>query len=420
MRFLAHSKKDRELMLNSIGVDRASSLYNDVPDEVNSIFNLPNGIVEHKIHSYFKELSSKNIDASMVSFFLGGGCYRHHIPASVDHIIQRAEFLTSYTPYQPEISQGTLTTIFEFQSLICELTSMDVSNASLYDGATALAEAALMSARINKKNKVYIANKLNPDYHNVLRSYIGNENIILNNIDNEISAIIVQLPDYYGSITDINYYRELCDKHDALLIVVNTEILAFGMIEAPFAADIVVGEAQSLGVGMNFGGPHLGYFTCKKEYLRQMPGRICGMTTDKDGNRGFVLTLNAREQHIRRSKATSNICSNQGLNMVAFTIHLSLLGKYGLKKLARLNHYRSVILYNKLKQINNIKILNDSFFNEFVIELPITAKSFLDQMLKNNIMAGIEVDKNKVLVTVTELNSEESLDNYAEHINRIL
>lgn len=421
MRFLAHSNKDRDEMLSAIGVKTIDDLYSDVPNNIKSSFNLPDGLVEHKVFDFFKSLSNKNISASDVDFFLGGGCYRHHIPASVDHIIQRAEFLTSYTPYQPEISQGTLACIFEYQSLICELTGMDVSNASLYDGATALVEAVLMSKRIKKKDRVLIANKINPDYLNVLESYIGKVNISLDKDDlDNISAIILQTPDFYGSPAIIDEYKKICSEIGALLIVVNTEILAFGLIKPPKEADIVVGDAQSLGVGMNFGGPHLGYFACKKQYLRQIPGRICGLTKDKDGQDGFVLTLNAREQHIRRAKATSNICSNQGLNMVAFTIHLALLGKSGFTKLAKLNHYRAQLLFKKLSSIKNINVINKSFFNEFVIELPCKASIFLDKMLEKNIMAGIEVSDNSVLVTVTELNNIDSIDNYVNNIKEIL
>jgi len=408
-------------MLSAIGVKSIDDLYSDVPNNINSNFNLPDGLVEHKVFDFFKSLSDKNISASDVDFFIGGGCYRHHIPASVDHIIQRAEFLTSYTPYQPEISQGTLTCIFEYQSLICELTGMDVSNASLYDGATALVEAVLMSKRIKKKDRVFIANNINPDYLNVLESYIGKENISLDKDDlDNISAIILQTPDFYGSPAIIDEYKKICSETGALLIIVNTEILAFGLIKPPKEADIVVGDAQSLGVGMNFGGPHLGYFACKKQYLRQIPGRICGLTKDKDGKDGFVLTLNAREQHIRRAKATSNICSNQGLNMVAFTIHLALLGKSGFTKLAKLNHYRAQLLFKKLSSIKNINVINKSFFNEFVIELPCKASIFLDKMLEKNIMAGIEVSDNSVLVTVTELNNIDSIDNYVNNIKEIL
>lgn len=422
MRYLPLANKDRKKMLDFIGVKDVYDLYTDIPkDAFAKEFNLPDNLTEQEVIKYFTKLSNKNTPAGETSFFLGGGCYRHFIPSAVDHIIQRAEFLTSYTPYQPEISQGTLAVIFEYQSLICSLTGMDIANASLYDGATAVVEAVLMAKRINKKkHNIVIANELNPDYERVLKTYLENEKVFHDLDTDDVAAIIVQSPDFTGTPHSLAEYRKICDEKGALLIVVNSEIVSYGLLPAPVEADIVVGEAQSLGVSMNYGGPHLGYFACKEKYVRQIPGRICGLTTDAEGKEGYVLTLNAREQHIRRQKATSNICSNQGLNMVAFTIHLALLGRNGLKKLAKLNHYKAKTLRDKLAATGKVKLVNDKFFNEFVIEVPVNADEFLKKMLAENVMAGIKVSDNQVLVTATELNSNEDFDNYANALNKIL
>ncbi len=421
MRYLALNAADRKKMLETVGVSGQEDLFIDVPNEAkNGKFNLPNGLTEQEVYKYFRELANKNTSADKVSFFLGGGCYRHYIPASVDHIIQRAEFLTSYTPYQPEISQGTLTVIFEFQSIICTITGMPVANASMYDGATALVEAVQMSQRVHKKRqKFHIANELNPEYGNVLKSYFESESFS-DELNEELSAIIVQLPDYHGQIAQLEKYRKICDETSAHLIVVNSEIVAFGLLPAPVQADIVVGDAQSIGVGLNFGGPHLGYFACQEKFVRQMPGRICGLTKDSMGKQSFVLTLNAREQHIRRHKATSNICSNQGLNAVAFTIHMSLLGKNGFKHLAKLNHNKAVKLYKALSNIAACKIEQQNFFNEFCYETALPAQQLLDNLLEQDIMGGIAVAPHKILVNVTELNSAEDIAKYATALEGIL
>jgi glycine dehydrogenase subunit 1 len=423
VRYLPLTEESRNDMLSTIGVDKVSDLYKDIPKEDFCKFDLPKGKTEQEVVEYFKELSDKNVDGSKVASFLGGGCYRHFIPSSVDAIITRAEFLTSYTPYQPEISQGTLVTIFEFQTYICELTGMDVANASMYDGATSLVEAVLMAGRIQKKkNKYVIGNALNPDYERVLRTYLDKGEILEEGVDaicDETNAVIVSYPDFRGEVADLDEYRKICDEKGALLIVLNCEIVSLGLLQAPRQADIFVGEGQSLGVGLNYGGPHLGIFACKEKYTRQMPGRICGETTDVDGKRGFVLTLNAREQHIRRSKATSNICSNQGLNVVAFTVHLSLLGKNGLEKLAKLNHYKTKQLALKLSGVKGIKVLNETYFNEFVIDLE-NSDGFLEFMKKAQVFAGVKIDDNRVLVAVTELNSNEDLDLYIRKAKEFL
>lgn len=428
MRYLALTQNDRQEMMKSIGISSVNELYDAVNDNIllkKPIENLANHQGEIEVESYLKKLATKNRDASQGSFFLGAGCYFHHVPASVDHIIQRSEFLTSYTPYQPEISQGTLATIFQFQSIIALLTGMEVANASMYDGATSLAEAALMALRIKRKqNKIHVFGNLNPDYRQVLNTFgeLADAQIIdgIADLNEESACVIVQYPDFFGNIEDLSAIKKQCEEKGALLIVCVTEILALGLLEAPKVADIVVGEASSIGVGMNFGGPHLGFFACSKANVRQMPGRLCGLTTDADGKDGYVLTLNAREQHIRRDKATSNICSNQGLCATAFTIHMSLLGENGFKKLALINHERACLLADELSQIKGVKLLNKSFFNEFTIELNKDAKEVNKKLLEKNIIGGLVVENNKMVLAATELTSKDDIKNLAKALREIL
>ncbi len=426
MRYLALTKQDRESMLKTIGVTSVDDLYDAVPEEAllkKSIDNLPDHLGEIEVENFLKNLSEKNRNTGQGPFFLGAGAYNHHIPAAVDHIIQRSEFLTSYTPYQPEISQGTLATIFQFQSIIALLTGMEVANASMYDGATSLSESVLMALRIKKdRKKISIQNNLHPDYRNVLTTYaeLAEAVIVDNKLDNETAAVIVSYPDFHGNISDLNEIRKKCDEVGALMIVCITEILSLGLLEAPAVADIVIGEASSLGVGLNFGGPHLGFFACKKENLRQMPGRICGDTTDEDGKAGYVLTLNAREQHIRREKATSNICSNQGLCATAFTIHVSLLGENGFKQLALINHKNASDLADALAKVKNVKVENETFFNEFTISLNKDAKLVNQKLLENNIIGGYALDGNRMLITATELTSDSDIKELVQALNKIL
>jgi glycine dehydrogenase subunit 1 len=424
MRYLALTSKDRKEMLTAIGVNSVDELYDAVPNQFllkKSIANLPNHQGEIEVEKIMQELAKKNRPASSGPFFLGVGCYKHHIPSAVDHLIQRSEFLTSYTPYQPEISQGTLGVIFQFQSIISLLTGMQVANASMYDGATSLAESCLMSLRI-KSGKKNIAkfNEIHPDYLDVCKTFLDlNSAKLVNEIDESCAGVIVQYPDFYGNICNLDAVRKKCDEAGALMIVVVSEILSLGLLQAPSQADIVVGEASSLGVGLNFGGPLLGFFACKKEFVRQMPGRICGATLDADNKPGYVLTLNAREQHIRRDKATSNICSNQGLCATAFTIHTSLLGEIGYKKLALINHKKACDAYEILSKIKGVKILNENFFNEFTIEFSKNAHEINQKLLAKNIIGGYCVD-NKMILAFTELTSEEDIKNLAKNLSEIL
>jgi glycine dehydrogenase subunit 1 len=426
MRYLALTENDRKEMLKAIGVSSVDALYNAVPAQFllkKPIENLPNHQGEIEVEATLKSLAKKNRSAGEGPFFLGAGCYRHHIPASVDHIIQRSEFLTSYTPYQPEISQGTLGVIFQFQSIIALLTGMEIANASMYDGATALAEGCLMALRIKAGRKnIALAGNMHPDYVKVTKTYLDlNEAKFVDtaNIDENCAAVVVQYPDFHGNVAKLDEIRAKANAAGALMIVVVNEILALGLLEAPKQADIVVGEASSLGVGLNFGGPLLGFFACKKEFVRQMPGRICGLTVDADGKPGYVLTLNAREQHIRREKATSNICSNQGLCATAFTIHASLLGEIGFKKLALINHKKACEFAEMLSAVKGVLIVNESFFNEFTIEIGKDAKEVNKKLLAKNIIGGC-ADGTKMIVAVSELTSLEDMKIFASELANIL
>lgn len=419
MRYLPLTSQDREEIFAILGVDDINALYKAVPPHAlqSALFDLPLHQGEIEVERALSRMAEKNRPASAGPFFLGAGCYYHHIPATVDHVIQRSEFLTSYTPYQPEISQGTLTAIFEFQTMIAALTGMDIANASMYDGATSVAEAALMALRVTKRNHIHITGKLHPQYKEVLQTYVGNfSNVSIKTgpLDENAACVIVQTPDFLGRPHDFAKLREQCDATGALLIVAVTEILSLGLLPAPKEADIVAGEAQSIGVPMSFGGPHLGFFACKEKYLRQMPGRLCGETVDKQGKRSFVLTLNTREQHIRREKATSNICTNQGLFALAFTIHLALLGEIGFKKLARLNHQKACKLADILSAIPGVSVINKHFFNEFTLQLPCDSFALVKDLATKNIIAGLPLEENRLLVAATEMTTDEDMAIFAE------
>ncbi len=416
MRYLPLTAKDRADMLAAIGVAHVDALYSAVPASVTRdglIDGLPLHQGEIEVERALARMAEKNHPAARGPFFLGAGCYYHHIPATVDHIVQRSEFLTSYTPYQPEISQGTLMAIFEYQTMIANLTGMDVANASMYDGATATAEAALMAKRVTGRAHIHIYGELHPQYREVINTYVRNyEGVQVKDSapDAEAACVIVQTPDFLGRPQQLEELRKACSESGALLVVVITEILSLGLLQPPVEADIVVGEAQSIGVPMSFGGPHLGFFACRKDYIRQMPGRLCGETVDKDGRRAYVLTLNTREQHIRREKATSNICTNQGLFALAFTIHMSLLGEHGFTRLARLNHEKACELADRLAQVKGVKVANDVFFNEFVIELPVSASETVKVLAKQGIIAGYVLEGGRLLVAATELTTKDDMD----------
>ncbi len=424
MRYLPLTPKDRADMLKAAGVKSVDDFYSMVPAaaKLKGTIDLPAHQGEIEVERALSAMAAKNHPAGSGPFFLGAGCYNHHIPATVDHIVQRSEFLTAYTPYQPEISQGTLIGIFEYQTIIANLTGMDIANASMYDGATGTAEAALMARRITKRPNVHIHGALHPQYKEVIETYTSSYEdfeIKADAPDEQAACVIVQTPDFHGEVQQLADLRKQCTEKGALLVVVVNEILSLGLLPPPVEADIVCGEAQSIGVPMSFGGPHLGFFACKKEYLRQMPGRLCGQTVDKDGKRSYVLTLVAREQHIRREKATSNICTNQGLFALSFTIHMSLLGEHGFTRLARLNHERACTVFDRLSKVKKLKLVNKTFFNEFVVELPVSASEAVKKLAKQGIIAGYPLDGGKLLVAATELTTEADIEALANALEQV-
>ena len=424
MRYLPQTKKSREDMLAAIGVKSVDELFRDVPQAafIDGKAKIADHMGELEIERLLAGYANQNHAANAGPFFLGAGCYNHHIPASVDYIIQRSEFLTAYTPYQPEIAQGTLQVIFEYQTFIAQLTGQDIANASMYDGATGAAEAALMAMRVTKRDKVVLGNTLHPHYRDVVATYINNQqgaSLADGKPDAQTACVIIQTPDFHGTPHNLADWRKMCDETGAMLVVVVNEILSLGLLPAPVEADIVCGEAQSVGVAMSYGGPHLGFFATKEKYLRQMPGRLCGMTVDADGKRGFVLTLNTREQHIRREKATSNICTNQGLMALAFTVHMALLGEGGFKQLSVLNHERACDLADALAKAG-LKVENQNFFNEFVIDLGKPAQAVVDQLATQGIIAGLALSGNKLLVAATEMTTDEHITVFTKALKEVL
>jgi len=440
MRFLPHTDTDRSKMLKSMDMNAMSDLFADIPSEFHlqqGSLNLSDALSEAAIVRKFTKASEKNRHAGNTRCFLGGGTYHHFVPAVVDYVISRGEFLTAYTPYQPEISQGTLQALFEFQTMIARLTGMDVSNASMYEAATSTAEAALMARRVTRKSRVVMSGSVNPRYRSVTQNYLSRldgeyvevamggfgtdlDNIIAA-IDGKTACVIVQYPDFYGSVYDLVQLREACDAAKCLMVVAFSDATAFALIESPGAmgADIAVGSGQSLGIPMGFGGPHLGLFTCKQKYVRQMPGRVCGMTKDADDKRGFVLTLSTREQHIRREKATSNICSNQGLMCTAAATYMTLMGDEGLKTVAQ----RSAAALHKLVSSLPATVIaaKGAHFHETVLSFASHDKRdlFLKVARERDIFAGIPLEKldkdmpsNHLLVTTTEMIEEADIQDY--------
>ncbi|MDP3407170.1 aminomethyl-transferring glycine dehydrogenase subunit GcvPA [Bosea sp. (in: a-proteobacteria)] len=433
MRYLPLTDTDREDMLARIGVADVDALFSDVPADklLKAPVDLPRARGELEVERIMAKMSARNVAASSVPFFVGAGAYKHHVPATVDHLIQRSEFLTSYTPYQPEIAQGTLQYLFEFQTQVAALTGMDVANASMYDGSTGTGEAVLMAHRVTKRKKAVLSGGLHPHYADVVRtlSEMASDTVvslppdvtagedILAQIDDETSCVVVQNPDVFGNLRDLKPIAAKAHAHGALLIAVFTEVVSLGAIEPPGAqdADIVVGEGQSIGNALNFGGPYVGLFAAKSKYIRQMPGRLCGETVDAAGQRGFVLTLSTREQHIRRDKATSNICTNSGLCCLAFTIHMTLLGQTGLERLAEVNHANAVALADALAGVKGVSVLNDSFFNEFTVKLPRPAADVVEALAAKGILGGVPVSRllpqagldDLLLIASTEVNTNE-------------
>ena len=454
MRYLPLTDSDRGDMLDAIGVSDIDALFADVPEAARldgPIRELPMHAGEMAVEKHMRALSKKNLAAADAAFFMGAGAYRHHIPASVDTIIQRGEFLTAYTPYQPEIAQGTLQMLFEFQSQVARLYGCAVANASMYDGSTACWEAVAMASRIarGKRRKVVLSGALHPHYAQVIKTMAKfTDDAIADakpsiqpeadlegltaRIDEDTSCVVVQYPDILGRLSNIEEIAEAAHEKGALLIVVNTEPVALGAVKAPgdMGADIVVGEGQAIGVGLQFGGPYLGLFAVRDpKHVRQMPGRLCGETVDATGKRGFVLTLSTREQHIRREKATSNICTNSGLCALAFSAHMTLLGEKGLRELAAENHRLACLAADRLAKVPGVTVLNDSFFNEFTITFDADALALTDRLAKKNILGGvplgrlfpgIEALSKGLLVAVTETTSEEDIETLASALEEEL
>jgi glycine dehydrogenase subunit 1 len=441
MRYLPLSDADRSEMLQVIGAGSIDELFKDVPEEARltgPIEGLPMHAPELSVERHMAGLARKNVVAGEVPFFLGCGAYKHHIPATVDHIIQRGEFLTAYTPYQPEIAQGTLQVLFEFQTQVARLYGCEVANASMYDGSTACWEAIVMARRITRRSKAIISSGLHPHYVSVCNTMAKFTGDVLETslpeltaqtdverlvaaMDDQTSAVVVQYPDILGRIIDLTPIAEAAHAKGALLIAVVTEPVALGLIRSPgeMGADIVVGEGQSIGVGLQFGGPYVGLFATREKYVRQMPGRLAGETVDAEGKRGFVLTLSTREQHIRREKATSNICTNSGLCALAFSVHMTLLGEKGLRQLASLNHARAREAADRLGAIAGVELVNDAFFNEFTLKLPVEARPAVHAMVEKNVLGGVSLGRlypgqkalqNGLVVAVTEVVTDEDID----------
>ncbi|MBK8272007.1 MAG: aminomethyl-transferring glycine dehydrogenase subunit GcvPA [Sphingomonadales bacterium] len=451
MRYLPLTPADRQAMLATIGAASIDDLFIDVPAEARlsgPIAGLPGHASEMAVERHFSALARQNMAAGHHPFFLGCGAYKHHIPASVDHLIQRGEFLTAYTPYQPEIAQGTLQMLFEFQTQVARLYGCDVANASMYDGSTACWEAISMAARVTKRTKAILSSGLHPHYVSLAKTmakFTGDQLMtsapdlsaetdseqLLSAIDADTSCVVVQYPDILGRIEDLSAIAAKAHEQGALLVAVVTEPVALGAIRSPgeMGADVVVGEGQSIGVGLQFGGPYVGLFACKEKFVRQMPGRLCGETVDAEGKRGFVLTLSTREQHIRREKATSNICTNAGLCALAFSTHMTLLGERGLRDLAALNHAQAVSAAERLEKVPGVSLVNESFFNEFTLKLPKEARPVVRALADRKVLGGVSLGRlypgNPVLekglvVAVTEVVTPEDIEAFANALEEVL
>lgn len=448
MRYLPLTDADRASMLAVIGTESVDELFADVPAAARlpgPIPDLPGHQGEIAVQRHLEALAARNLHAGSAPFFCGAGAYRHHVPAAVDYLIQRGEFLTSYTPYQPEIAQGTLQYLFEFQTQVALLTGMEVANASMYDGSTACAEAVFMAQRITKRPKAVLAGGLHPHYRAVVETSTRHAGIVIDaagpdldgtedliaRIDDSTACVLVQTPSLFGHLLDLTAIAAAAQARGALLVAVVTEIMSLGAVTPPGAmgADIVVAEGQSLGNGLNFGGPYVGLFATREKYVRHMPGRLAGETIDADGKRGFVLTLSTREQHIRRDKATSNICTNSGLCALAFTIHLSLLGETGFTDLARLNHALACQAAETLAGVAGVELLTGRFFNEFALRLNQPAASVVEALAARGILGGVPASRlfpgvagleTVLLVAVTELTGAADIAALAKGLREVL
>ena len=411
--FLVHNEETTQQMCKEIGISTVEDLFSQIPQSARMAeLKLPEGLSEMETQKVVKALANAN--KTDYAIFAGGGIYNKFVPACIGQVASRFEFNTAYTPYQPEISQGTLQVMYEFQTMICRLTGMDVANATVYDGGTACAEAILMACRVAKKYKVCVLNSLNPEYKKIIETYTYSQGIEIDWVDeipsttSDYACVLVQTPNYYGEILE--------PKAVECLLVVCSDISTMSILKPPseYGADIVVGDIQTLGIPMNFGGPSAGYMACREKLMRQMPGRLAGRTLDKDGKQAFCLTIQTREQHIKREKATSNICSNQALIGLCATLYLSVMGEKGFKQAGYLSAKNAHTLSEKLS-VKGIKTLNKNFFNEFTIEVE-NADKFLAKLKENKIIGGIKIDEKKVLVATTEMNSDEEIEKYVSSI----
>ena len=448
MRYIPHTEQDVKQMLAEIGVKNIDELFDSIPESLrlnNELLALPPSLPESELTEYLKRLQKKNTTSEDESIFLGAGAYRHFSPILIDHLISRGEFATSYTPYQPEVSQGTLQAIFEFQTMVCLLTGMEIANASMYDGASALAEAVMMAYRINRRNEFLVSSAIHPEYRSVVDTYTRGSKFdlkevpytaeggtdfefILKNLTENTAAVVIQSPNFFGTVEKYVSLAESLSKNGTLLIVAVAEAISLGILKPPGerGADIVVGEGQSFGLPVSFGGPYVGFFATREKFLRQMPGRLVGETKDQNDKPAYVLTLSTREQHIRRERATSNICTNQGLCALAATIFLSTLGKQGLYEMATLNVRKAHYLKNLLAHIPGFKIkFKTHSFNEFVLECPRQDKEFLQILKQDHIIGGYPLEqhypelKNCLLLCTTELSSQEDMDRLADKLEEM-
>lgn len=443
-RYLPDTKQDQAEMLELLNVSSVEALFEDLPAEIrlDGELNIPEAVPEPLLLKKMQQLAGQNINANQYPTFLGAGTYDHYIPSVVNHMISRSEFYTAYTPYQPEISQGELQAIFEFQTMVCELTGMDVANSSMYDGFTSLAEAASLAVAHTKRSKVIVSEAVHPESRAVLKTVAVGQTYIMEEtrldgdvtdlkkleekVDQTTAAVIVQYPNFFGSIEDLAELKKIAAAKGALFIV-SANPLALALLEAPgnLGADIVIGDMQPLGIPMSFGGPHCGYFAVDKKLMRKVPGRIVGQTSDDQGKRGFVLTLQAREQHIRRDKASSNICSNQALNALASAICMSALGKQGIRDMAQLNIEKAAYMAKRLKEKGFIIENQAPFFNEFIVELPLPVKQVNAKLLEAGIIGGFDLGseygfENQMLIAVTEQRSKEEIDQFINVLEAVV
>ena len=448
MRYLPLTETDRRDMLAVIGAKSVDELFKDVPASARlaaKVAGLPDHQGELEVERAFQAYAARNLSPSSAPFFIGAGAYRHHVPSTVDYMIQRGEFLTSYTPYQPEVAQGTLQMLFEFQTQVALITGMEVANASMYDGATSCAEAVMMANRLTRRKKAVLSGGLHSHYREVTMTHarflgftlsapspapVGGEDLMAL-VDGDTSCVVVQNPDFFGHVRDYSALADACHAKGALLVIVVTEAVSLGAVKPPGAmgADIVAAEGQSIGNALNFGGPHVGLFATRERFVRQMPGRLVGQTTDADSRRGWVLTLSTREQHIRREKATSNICTNSGLCALAFSIHLALLGESGFTRLAAVNHANAVRLAERLAKTKGVTVLNGNFFNEMTLRLSQPAAPVVERLAAAGILGGVPVSRfypadktlaDLMIVAATETNTDDDIEAFATALEGIL